>query len=345
MTRSGRLGLILLGLVAAFAIIGPLVSPDPMIADNLAHGSFLAPTQLHWLGTDQFSRDIMARLARGARTSLEVAVLAVAVAAAIGSALGLAAASAGPGGRLLQRVIDLGLAIPRIIVLLVVLAALGRVPPPVLGLLLGATGWPAIARLVRGEALRIRQAQFITAARALGARARRIVWLEIFPGTVPAVLVAATLGAGRRDPARSGVVVHGRRRGAAGTLVGRNDQRRPALPRLGSVAAHRTMRGLGGCHVCGDIAGRRTPALPATRHAMTPLLEVSNLHITIAQDGAPPLVPVDDVTFSVSRGELVALVGESGCGKTLTGLSLPRLLPRGAEIGAATSIRLPAEPN
>jgi len=72
---------------------------------------------------------------------------------------------------------------------------------------------------------------------------------------------------------------------------------------------------------------------------MTPLLEVSDLNISFPRDGSAPLVPVDDVSFAVSAGELVALVGESGCGKTLTGLALPRLLPRGAELGRQTAIR------
>jgi oligopeptide/dipeptide ABC transporter ATP-binding protein len=72
---------------------------------------------------------------------------------------------------------------------------------------------------------------------------------------------------------------------------------------------------------------------------MTPLLEVSDLNISFPRDGTVPLVPVDDVSFAVSAGELVALVGESGCGKTLTGLALPRLLPRGAELGSQTAIR------
>ncbi|HEY4100017.1 MAG TPA: ABC transporter ATP-binding protein [Gemmatimonadales bacterium] len=73
---------------------------------------------------------------------------------------------------------------------------------------------------------------------------------------------------------------------------------------------------------------------------MTPLLEVSDLHVTFPRTGAAALEPVDDVSFTIERGELVALVGESGCGKTLTGLALPRLLPRGAELGPRTSIRL-----
>jgi oligopeptide/dipeptide ABC transporter ATP-binding protein len=76
---------------------------------------------------------------------------------------------------------------------------------------------------------------------------------------------------------------------------------------------------------------------------MTPLLEVRNLRISFPRDGTTPLVPVDDVAFTVRRGELVALVGESGCGKSLTGLSIPRLLPDNAVLGETTSIRVEGE--
>ena len=72
---------------------------------------------------------------------------------------------------------------------------------------------------------------------------------------------------------------------------------------------------------------------------MTPLLEVSKLNIFFPQASGETIVPVDDVSFSIAPGELVALVGESGCGKSLTGLALPQLLPRGAELGASTVIR------
>lgn len=75
---------------------------------------------------------------------------------------------------------------------------------------------------------------------------------------------------------------------------------------------------------------------------MSNLLEVHDLHVRFASTGAAPIVPVDDVTFTVARGELVALVGESGCGKSLTGLAIPRLLPRGAALGAASQVRFDA---
>lgn len=195
MTRMGRFGALLLALLAIFAVAGPWLALDPNAQPDPVNASLLLPSRLHWLGTDQLSRDIFARLAFGARISLVVATIAVTVAAAIGSALGLAAgAVAGLAGRLLQRLIDLGLALPRIIVLLVVLAAVGRVHYALLGVILGATGWPAVARLVRGETLRLREAPYVAAARALGAPPARVLWRAIFPGTLPAVIVASTLG-------------------------------------------------------------------------------------------------------------------------------------------------------
>jgi peptide/nickel transport system permease protein len=195
MTRLGRLGVVMLSVLALFAVVGPWIAGDPNAQPDPVGASLLLPSHAHWLGTDQLSRDIFARLAAGARISLVVAAIAVSVAASIGSALGLAAgATPGFSGHLLQRLIDLGLALPRIVVLLVVLAAVGRVPYPLLGVILGATGWPSVARLVRGETLRLKHAQYVAAAHALGAPAARVLWREIFPGTLPAVLVASTLG-------------------------------------------------------------------------------------------------------------------------------------------------------
>ena len=197
MTRLGRLGTVILLVLAAFALLGPWIAGDPNAQPDPIHASLLLPSRAHWLGTDQLSRDIFARLAAGARISLVVATIAVTVAAVIGSGIGLAAgAISGLAGRVMQRLIDLGLALPRIVVLLVVLAAVGRVHYALLGVILGATGWPAVARLVRGETLRLRRAPYVTAAEALGAPPRRVVWREIFPGTLGPVLVASTLGLG-----------------------------------------------------------------------------------------------------------------------------------------------------
>jgi ABC-type dipeptide/oligopeptide/nickel transport system permease subunit len=182
-------------IVVALALIGPLLAGDPLAQHDLLQGALLPPSARHWLGTDQHARDVFARLAHGARLSLLVAAIAVTVSTTLGLAIGLAAGSArGVIGGALSRLVDLALALPRVVVLLLVVAAVGVLPAPLLGLALGATGWPGVARLVRGEALRIREQEFVTAARALGASPARIVRREILPGTIPVALVAATLG-------------------------------------------------------------------------------------------------------------------------------------------------------
>lgn len=195
MKQPLRWGLGLLAALLTLALVGPLVAPNPNVQPALATGSLAGPSAAHWLGTDQFSRDIFARLAHGARASLTVAAIAVTVAAFLGMIVGLLAGTAGPLlGGMLRRVIDISLALPRIVVLLVLLATAGTLPLPLFALVLGLTGWPALARLVRGETLRLRTAPFVDAARALGADAGRIAWREILPGALPPLLVAATLG-------------------------------------------------------------------------------------------------------------------------------------------------------
>lgn len=195
MKTQTRIGLGLLVLLALLAIVGPFVAVDPDAQLDLLHGTLQPPSAAHILGTDEFSRDVFARLASGARISLGVAAVAVSVAALLGMLFGLAAgASDGGLGGFLRRFIDIGLAVPRIVVLLVLLSALGNVPMWLFALVLGATGWPAMARLIRGETLRLRHAQYVSAARALGAPERRIMWREILPGALPPLLVAATLG-------------------------------------------------------------------------------------------------------------------------------------------------------
>lgn len=194
MTGQRRAGLALLVVLVLLAVIGPFLTGDPNAQPDLLNGTLLPPSPEHWLGTDQYSRDVLARLASGARTSLTVAVIAVTVATLCGTAIGLAAGSHdGWIATLLRRVIDVALAVPRVIALLILLAALGTLPTVAFALLLGLAGWAGTARLVRGETLRLRTAGYVTAARALGASPWRVLVRDVLPGTIGPVQVAATL--------------------------------------------------------------------------------------------------------------------------------------------------------
>ncbi|MEO8030757.1 MAG: ABC transporter permease [Gemmatimonadota bacterium] len=190
-TGAGRSGIVLLGLIALAAVTLPSILPDYRA---MAFGHLLPPSGAHPFGTDYHGRDILARVARGAQISLMISLGAVLVAATIGTAVGLLAGYLGGWvDSVLMRTVDAALAIPRLFVLLLVLAALDRIPLPVLIVMLGATGWFGTSRLVRAEVLRLRHEGFVAAARALGAADWRIIFRHLIPNAAGPLIVAATL--------------------------------------------------------------------------------------------------------------------------------------------------------
>ncbi|HYF39246.1 MAG TPA: ABC transporter permease [Gemmatimonadales bacterium] len=192
----GRIGAILLLVVAVSALIGPWMLPDPLAQPDILGGS-QPPGLGHPFGTDQLSRDVLSRVVSGARVSLSVALLAVALSATIGALVGLVSGYwGGVVDASLMRVVDGALAIPRLFILLLVLAVWERVPLAALIFLIGATGWFATSRLVRGEVLRLREEGYVRAAEAMGARRSRILLRHLLPNTLGPLLVAATLGVG-----------------------------------------------------------------------------------------------------------------------------------------------------
>jgi peptide/nickel transport system permease protein len=170
--------------------------PDPRAQPDILAGS-LPPALDHPFGTDQLSRDVLARVVTGARISLSVALLAVGLSMTVGAAVGLVSGYWGGAiDAVLMRAVDGALAIPRLFILLLVLAVSERIPIPALIGIIGATGWFATSRLVRAEVLRLREEGFVRAAEALGARRRRVIFRHLLPNTLGPLLVAATLGVG-----------------------------------------------------------------------------------------------------------------------------------------------------
>lgn len=193
---SGRAGLIVLGLLALCIVVGPWFLPDPAGMPDVLAGA-TAPTATHPMGTDQLNRDILSRVLTGGRVSLMVASLAVTLAVLLGALVGGTAGFYGgwvDGG--LMRLVDGALAIPRIFLLLLLVAVWEQMPLGALVLVLGGTGWFATSRIVRGEVLRLREAEFVLAAESLGAGPRRIILRHLLPNVAGPLLVAATLGVG-----------------------------------------------------------------------------------------------------------------------------------------------------
>jgi peptide/nickel transport system permease protein len=190
--RIGFIGFVLCVLVLGSAALAPyLATHDPYrqsIRERLQ-----GPSDRHLLGTDNFGRDLYSRILFGYRTSVATAVGAVALATLVGGLAGLTAAYAGGwADRLIMRLMDVLLAFPIILLAIAVLAVLG--PGSVnTGLAIGIVYTPIFARLARGPALTVLSWDYVSAARALGARAPRIVLRHVLPNIAAPLMVQVTL--------------------------------------------------------------------------------------------------------------------------------------------------------
>lgn len=188
-----RLGALIVLLTAAAATLGPLVTRHDPVAQELAR-RLEGPSVSHPFGLDELGRDIFSRIIAGARISLLVGLTVVSVSSIVGMLLGSIAGYF--GGRVddvVSRVMDVLMAFPGILLAIALVAVLG---PSLANVILALTviGWVGYARLVRGQALRAREFEFVQAARALGAGPARIVLRHVLPTAFPAVVVQATLG-------------------------------------------------------------------------------------------------------------------------------------------------------
>ncbi len=210
--RRAVVGLAILATFAFVAVLAPILAPlDPNAQPDILRTRFLAPFSsgpdgtTYWLGTDRFGRDILSRLMYGARISLTVGILSVAVSVLVGCAVGISAALGGGWiERVLMAITDTVLAIPRLVVLLT-LAALWEPSLWLVVLVLGLTGWMGIARLARAEVKGILARPYLEAARAMGVSGPRLVWHHLLPNTMTPVIVAAALAVGNAITLESGL--------------------------------------------------------------------------------------------------------------------------------------------
>lgn len=201
---SAVVGLTLVIALALFAILGPpLIGKDPNESDftltRTAFGAPPGPSRAHLLGVDALFRDELARLAAGAQVSLAVALLATLLATTLGAALGVLAGMTA-GSRVafvdaaLMRLCDVILALPYLLLVIAVGAAVGHTDIGTIVLILGLVGWSGCARLCRAKTLQIRGLDFVTAARALGARPTRIVARHVIPNLAASLVTVASAG-------------------------------------------------------------------------------------------------------------------------------------------------------
>ena len=181
-------------LLVLLALAAPLLAGDPL-AQSLSE-RLQAPSASHLFGTDQLGRDVLSRTLYGARISLALGFLVVALSVTVGSAVGLAAGLLGGGwDDLLMRVTDIFLAFPALILAMAISAALGPSLTNVM-IAVAAVSWPAYARLLRAQVLAVKHVEFVDAARALGANGRRVALRHLLPNSVTPLLVQGSFDVG-----------------------------------------------------------------------------------------------------------------------------------------------------
>lgn len=187
-TTGTRIGLALVGVIVVVAVLAPWLSPYDPVETN-ASNALAGPSAGHWLGTDQYGRDVMSRTLEGGRYALSISVLATTVAVAIGIAIGTVAAYfARFVDAVITRVLDAILSVPSVLALLLVISVFGN-GLWVMVLAVSVVYAPAVARVVRGAARPVMATGYVTAARARGEGAVAIIGREILPNILDTILV------------------------------------------------------------------------------------------------------------------------------------------------------------
>jgi peptide/nickel transport system permease protein len=192
--RMGRVGIALFLLVVIMAVAGPLIFPFNAAQVSNSPGTLLMPpSAAHWLGTDELGRDVFREFLSGAHVSLIVGLAATAISMVLGAGIGVAAGYYGRAtDTVLMRITDFFLVLPQL-PLVIALAALFGQNLGIIILVIGMTGWPTTARIVRSQTLSLRERQFITRVRSLGASNLRILRRHILPNVMPLIFANTVL--------------------------------------------------------------------------------------------------------------------------------------------------------
>ena len=195
--RPALTGAVLVAALVLAALLGPLLTADPLAQPDPVRLQNQPPSAAHLLGTAPYSRDILSRTLHGARVSLVVGIGAALLAVTLGAGVGLTAGLAGRRtDQLLMRGVDVALSLPRIVLLLAVFAVWEEAPAAAVVLLFAVTGWFQTSRIVRASVLSLREADFVAAARALGTTGAGIVRRHLLPHVAAPVIVSASLDVG-----------------------------------------------------------------------------------------------------------------------------------------------------
>jgi peptide/nickel transport system permease protein len=197
-------GLVIVALLALTALFAPLLAPADPLKQTLSN-RLKPPSAEHWMGTDQLGRDILSRMIYGARISLMIGLVVVGLAAGVGIFVGLVAGYTGGWlDETLMRMTDVFFAFPALILAMAISGALGPSLTNAM-IAIAVVTWPVYARLVRGQVLSLRELEYVSAARSLGASSGRIMWQHILPNSLPPLLVQVSFDMGAAILAAAGL--------------------------------------------------------------------------------------------------------------------------------------------
>ncbi|RZI75879.1 MAG: dipeptide/oligopeptide/nickel ABC transporter permease/ATP-binding protein [Variovorax sp.] len=350
-------------LVVVCAIGAPWIAPYDPFTPNIRH-RLEAPGAVYWFGTDDLGRDMLSRVIFGARTALLASLESVGIGVLLGVSLGLLAGYVGGWlDRIAMRLADVMQSIPAVLLALALIGVLGKGLGNAM-LAVGLIFSVSFMRITRAVVLAEREQLYVDAARVLGLRPIAIMLRQILPNVSGPLIVQASISLGTALLIEAMLSFLGV--GADSTQVSwgsmletarqfQSDQ--PLLPMVPGLAITLTVLSFnllgdtlrdallpGGAQQARRTAAGAVPATPAAVDDVTlpadTLLEVRNLTVRAVVGGGEAEL-LSNVSLHIRRGEVLGLVGESGCGKSMTASAILGLLPRGAHI-AHGSVRLGA---
>jgi peptide/nickel transport system permease protein len=342
--------ILLAAVLAVLAPVLPLADPDAMMAVP-----YSPPSAEHWLGTDNFGRDIFSRLVWGTRLALTVAVVSSAIASLLGIVMGsIAGYFGGPVDAVLSRTFDVFLLIPSFFLVLLIVALFGsHIGYTMVAIAL--TTWPRSARIMRAQVLSLKSRVYVQAARSAGASHTHTLVRHIVPNGIAPIVTDATILMGLAILTEAGLSFLGlgdQNVVSWGRMIFEGQRQLRLAPWMSIFPGLSLLVLVAAFNLVGDglnqalspqlrrLAARATPRKPvsvepgeALPRRDAPMLEVRGLTLAYALDGKT-LRAVDGVSFSLPRGGSLGIVGESGCGKSSLGAALLQVMAPNATLEA-----------